>query len=345
MKSRFVWLILALLMLSFVGATTAPAIVNQPQSVTVVVGMPVMFEVTTTGDDVVYQWVKNSEAIAGQTNRTLVLPPATLADNGSVYSVTAKNDKGSVTSCFATLTVIENGTPSQSAPTCQQGGGTTGGSGGGGGGGGGGCGGGDSSASSSSTSSSGNPTPNNPPPNNDDMNRPYPLTRWKGPVKATFRDYDNVTGRNLTTVIEGDITWESSQFSFGRFPTSITAVGGSLTLRTSGNIGPGCTKGEMAAGTVKPGEGAISFIPDPPLPQQATQLKYGGSGASTLPGQITTSCPASTVDVEHHARWFEADLSKSEFTTSVDLLTITGTFTDNSPGFDRSWEWSLTKQP
>jgi hypothetical protein len=52
-----------------------------------------------------YQWRKNGVDIAGATSATYTTPPATVGDNGSLFSVVVSNSVGSVTSNNAKLKV------------------------------------------------------------------------------------------------------------------------------------------------------------------------------------------------------------------------------------------------
>jgi Immunoglobulin domain len=86
----------------------APTITTQPQSVNGAVGN-VTFRVVATGTNLVYQWHKNGNAIAGATNASLSLVNVQAADAGS-YSVVVSNFVNgaainSVTSNAASLTV------------------------------------------------------------------------------------------------------------------------------------------------------------------------------------------------------------------------------------------------
>lgn len=83
-----------------------PSITTQPANRTVFAGKSAKFTVTATGAAPLhYQWRKNGQNIAGATKSSYATPPATLADNGSLYSVVVTNTLGSVTSNNATLTV------------------------------------------------------------------------------------------------------------------------------------------------------------------------------------------------------------------------------------------------
>ena len=84
----------------------SPLIVVQPNDVTVPVGASAQFKVVASGAPRLrYQWAKNGVNIAGATRPSYITPPTTLADNGSLFSVTVSNPEGSVTSKSAKLTV------------------------------------------------------------------------------------------------------------------------------------------------------------------------------------------------------------------------------------------------
>ena len=85
---------------------TAPAITQQPSSVTVSVGQTASFSVIATGSETLsYQWQKASTAIAGATSASYTTAPTAAADSGSQFTVVVTNSVGSVTSSAATLTV------------------------------------------------------------------------------------------------------------------------------------------------------------------------------------------------------------------------------------------------
>ncbi|MGI8890707.1 MAG: FG-GAP-like repeat-containing protein [Chthoniobacterales bacterium] len=85
-----------------------PVITRQPANRRVTEGSTAKFVVAATGSaPLTYQWSKNGSAIQGATASTYVTPPATLADNGSVFTVTVSNTGGSVTSRSAKLTVSQ----------------------------------------------------------------------------------------------------------------------------------------------------------------------------------------------------------------------------------------------
>jgi len=85
--------------------TTLPTITAQPTNKTVNAGLPTSLSVTAYGlPGPSYQWRKNGTNIAGQTNATLTIASAKLADNGT-YSVIVSNSAGTITSSNAVLTI------------------------------------------------------------------------------------------------------------------------------------------------------------------------------------------------------------------------------------------------
>ena len=84
----------------------APALSQQPVSLTIAVGLGASFNVVATGTaPLSYQWRKDGVAIAGATSAALILSNLTLGDAG-IYSVIVSNNVSSVTSLNATLTVV-----------------------------------------------------------------------------------------------------------------------------------------------------------------------------------------------------------------------------------------------
>ncbi|HYS07657.1 MAG TPA: Ig-like domain-containing protein [Myxococcales bacterium] len=84
---------------------TPPSISTQPSNQTVDDGQHASFSVTVAGTSPAFQWRKNGADIAGATSSSYTLVAATLADNGTKFSVVAANSAGSVVSSDATLTV------------------------------------------------------------------------------------------------------------------------------------------------------------------------------------------------------------------------------------------------
>jgi len=82
-----------------------PVIVVQPQDLKVTIGDTAQFSIVAESPLAMnYQWLFNGDAIASQTNATLVLPNVQPAHAGT-YAVTASNLLGSVTSSNALLTI------------------------------------------------------------------------------------------------------------------------------------------------------------------------------------------------------------------------------------------------
>jgi pectinesterase len=83
----------------------APWMLSQPESATVKPGQTATFRVQVAAvPEAAYQWFKNGQPISGATQATLALENTSAAD-AAAYTVTAKNDSGSVSSGKATLEV------------------------------------------------------------------------------------------------------------------------------------------------------------------------------------------------------------------------------------------------
>ncbi len=83
-----------------------PSITGQPKDRTVAISEPAKFRVAASGTPPLrYQWAKNGVDIAKANGAAYVTPPATLDDDGSLFSVKVSNADGSVTSQSAKLTV------------------------------------------------------------------------------------------------------------------------------------------------------------------------------------------------------------------------------------------------
>lgn len=89
----------------YYSADGPPALARQPQTQTVTVGTRAALSVTAyaTGP-FTYQWRRNGVPLSGQTADTLVLASAALTDSGE-YSVQVSNNRGTVLSAVAALTV------------------------------------------------------------------------------------------------------------------------------------------------------------------------------------------------------------------------------------------------
>lgn len=83
----------------------APAIIAQPESLTVYDGTNVTLSVTAIGTAPLhYQWLREGTNLVPETNATLALTNVTLGESGD-YAVVITNIAGTVTSLVATLTV------------------------------------------------------------------------------------------------------------------------------------------------------------------------------------------------------------------------------------------------
>jgi hypothetical protein len=97
-------------------AVTAPAISQQPVSVSVVAGQAATFSVTSTGTaPLVHQWFMNGAA-AGTNSNIFSVPQTTTAETGAQIYVKVTNAQGSSSSNIAILTV----TPAPVAPVITQ---------------------------------------------------------------------------------------------------------------------------------------------------------------------------------------------------------------------------------
>lgn len=90
------------------GTITAPTIVSNPISQSVVVGGSVQFLVVALGGGLSYQWYKNGSVIIGATLTTYTTPPAVYStDNNASFTVIVSNSAGVATSTPAILTVLQ----------------------------------------------------------------------------------------------------------------------------------------------------------------------------------------------------------------------------------------------
>jgi hypothetical protein len=84
---------------------TAPAITQQPASITVTVGQAATFSLTATGTaPLTYQWFMNGTPV-GTNSNTYSISQTTIGQNGAQIYVTVTNTAGSATSKTVTLTV------------------------------------------------------------------------------------------------------------------------------------------------------------------------------------------------------------------------------------------------
>lgn len=78
-----------------------------PQSQTVLVGQSASFAVDVVGvGPITYRWRRNGVDIPGATSFTYITPPATLADDGTLFTVRVCNDVMCLTSSPALLSVL-----------------------------------------------------------------------------------------------------------------------------------------------------------------------------------------------------------------------------------------------
>lgn len=84
-----------------------PVIVEQPQDQEASIGGAVLFTVKAEGKGTItYQWYRDAEKIAGAAESELNITKVQLSDDKSIFGVVVSSDYGSVTSRWATLTVL-----------------------------------------------------------------------------------------------------------------------------------------------------------------------------------------------------------------------------------------------
>lgn len=93
-------------LLTVLAPLEAPRITSQPGDAAVVEGQTATFRVQATGNPPpAYSWRRDGAVIPGAASALYTTPPATLADDGAVYTVFATNSQGGVLSGPARLTV------------------------------------------------------------------------------------------------------------------------------------------------------------------------------------------------------------------------------------------------
>jgi hypothetical protein len=86
-------------------AAASPSVLIAPVGGTIYSGNPIVLDVTAGGTGIRYQWLKNSNSIAGATNWEYSVLSSATSDSGS-YQVVISNALGSVTSAVAAVTVL-----------------------------------------------------------------------------------------------------------------------------------------------------------------------------------------------------------------------------------------------
>lgn len=86
------------------SVVAAPVITRSPSSLSLKEGAPASFSVQASGGQLGYQWFYNGNALAGDTDPSLVLTSAQISDAGS-YTVWVTNVAGTATSSIAVLSV------------------------------------------------------------------------------------------------------------------------------------------------------------------------------------------------------------------------------------------------
>ena len=103
---------LAMVLIAAASASgaTAPSILVQPESQTVMVGQRATFSVVASGSaPLIYRWVRDGYRIPGARESSYTTPEVSEADNGASFTVTVSNSAGRVTSHAAILTVVAVG--------------------------------------------------------------------------------------------------------------------------------------------------------------------------------------------------------------------------------------------
>lgn len=93
----------------FTGTGIGPTITMDPASQTIMLGQPVTFSVSASGDPTLaFQWQRNNSNINGATNSSYTIAAVTSQDNGAQFRAIVTNNFGAATSNNATLTVVSN---------------------------------------------------------------------------------------------------------------------------------------------------------------------------------------------------------------------------------------------
>lgn len=94
--------------LNVYGATVAPVVNQEPESLSLKAGGSAEFTVNASGTSpLYYQWLKNGQALDGATKATLPLSPVNKTDSGAVFEVIIYNAVNKVLSQAATLSVTD----------------------------------------------------------------------------------------------------------------------------------------------------------------------------------------------------------------------------------------------
>ncbi len=93
-----------------IPADSVPVFLSQPQDLLVTEGQSATFGISASGSPTLaYRWRRDGVAIRGAAAETYTLPVATMADDGTCFTVVASNGAGAVASAEARLTVTPAG--------------------------------------------------------------------------------------------------------------------------------------------------------------------------------------------------------------------------------------------
>jgi hypothetical protein len=99
--------------LTVLSPEAAPVITAQPVSIATTAGSSASFSVTAVGSGPIsYQWQRNGANIPGGIGAVLIIPMVSTSDDGAQYRAIVDNNRGSVASDAATLSVSDR-TPAQ----------------------------------------------------------------------------------------------------------------------------------------------------------------------------------------------------------------------------------------